>query len=103
MNYDIFHAGLPSPPGRKCRNSRPDPPSRSDALRRALPRVQARVAGIWGDRDAFTGRRLDEVRHALASSRPPVDLRVIEGAGRWAPYEAPERVNAALVDLLAGV
>jgi 2-hydroxy-6-oxonona-2,4-dienedioate hydrolase len=74
----------------------------SDVLRRALPRVQARVAGIWGGRDAFTGRRLDEVKRALGSSRPPVDLRVIEGAGHWVPYEAPDRVNAVLVDLLAG-
>ncbi len=74
----------------------------SDVLRQALPRVKARVAGIWGGRDAFTGRRLDEVKRALASSRPAVDLRVIEGAGHWVPYEAPDRVNAALVELLTG-
>ena len=35
----------------------------SDALRRALPAIRARIAGIWGGRDAFTGARLEECRH----------------------------------------
>ncbi len=43
----------------------------SDVLRRALPGIQARIAGIWGGCDAFTGRRLDEVRRTLASPGAP--------------------------------
>jgi pimeloyl-ACP methyl ester carboxylesterase len=73
----------------------------SDVLLRALPAIRARIAGIWGGRDAFTGGRLDECRRALASGQGDVDLRVIEGAGHWVPYEAADQVNAALLDLLA--
>jgi pimeloyl-ACP methyl ester carboxylesterase len=73
----------------------------SDVLLRALPAIRARIAAIWGGRDAFTGGRLDECRRALASGAGEVDLRVIEGAGHWVPYEAADQVNAALLELLA--
>ena len=74
----------------------------SDVLRRALPAIRARIAGIWGERDAFSGARIEECRRVLASAQGAVDLRVIEGAGHWTPYEAAEQVTAALLDLLAG-
>lgn len=73
----------------------------SDVLLRALPAIRARIAGIWGERDAFTGDRLEEIRWILASAQGDVDLRVIERAGHWVPYEAAGRVNAALRELLA--
>lgn len=73
----------------------------SDVLRRALPEICARIAGIWGERDAFSGARIDECRRVLASTQGALDLRVIEGAGHWVPYEAAEQVTAALFDLLA--
>jgi pimeloyl-ACP methyl ester carboxylesterase len=73
----------------------------SDVLRRALPAIRARIAGIWGGRDAFTGARLEECRQVLASVQGELDLRVIEPAGHWVIYEAADQVNAALLDLLA--
>ncbi len=73
----------------------------SDVLRRALPAIGARIAGIWGERDAFTGARLADCRRVLASAQGDLDLRVIEGAGHWVTYEAAEQVNAALFELLA--
>ena len=73
----------------------------SDALRRALPAIRARIAAIWGGRDAFTGTRLEEARRVLASVQGGLDLRVIEPAGHWVTYEAADQVNAALFDLLA--
>ena len=73
----------------------------SDVLRRALPAIRARIAGIWGERDAFTGARLEECRRVLASVQGDLDWRVIEGAGHWVTYEAAEQVNAALFELLA--
>ena len=73
----------------------------SDVLRRALPAIHARIAGIWGERDAFSGPRIEERRRVLASAQGALDLRVIEGAGHWVPYEAAEQVTAALLDLLA--
>ena len=72
----------------------------SDALSRALPSVEARLAGIWGERDAFVGPHLDERRRLLASFESHVDFRVISGAGHWVTYETADEVNAALLDIL---
>lgn len=72
----------------------------SDALLRALPAVTARVAGIWGGRDAFTAPYLEDRRRTLARFQPGLELRVIEGAGHWAIYEAAAEANAALLDVL---
>jgi len=72
----------------------------SDVLLRALPDVQARIAGIWGSRDAFVGPYLEERRTLLASYQPDLDFRVIEGAGHWVIYEAADQVNAAMADML---
>ncbi len=73
----------------------------SDVLRRALPLIRARIAGIWGEQDAFTDGRLEECRRVLASAQQDLDLRVIEGAGHWVTYEATHQVNTALFELLA--
>jgi 2-hydroxy-6-oxonona-2,4-dienedioate hydrolase len=73
----------------------------SDVLFQALPAIRARLAGIWGGRDAFTGHHLDESRRVLAGADPRFDMRVIEPAGHWVNYEAAEQVNALLVELLA--
>ena len=72
----------------------------SDLLLRALPAIRAHIAGIWGERDAFMGARIADCRRALASVRPDLGLRVIEGAGHWVNYEAADRVNAVLLELL---
>jgi pimeloyl-ACP methyl ester carboxylesterase len=72
----------------------------SDALLHALPRVRARVAAIFGGRDAFVGPYLDERRETLARFQPGLDFRVVEGAGHWVNYEAPEMVNRALLEVL---
>lgn len=68
----------------------------SDVLRRALPAISARIAGVWGARDAFMGDRIEEIRRVLLAAHPEADLRVVEGAGHWVPYEAADRVNALL-------
>lgn len=67
----------------------------SDVLRQALPKIPARIAGIWGSRDAFGG--IDERRAVLAAVQPDLPFRVIDGAGHWTPYEAAAEVNAALL------
>jgi pimeloyl-ACP methyl ester carboxylesterase len=73
----------------------------SDVLLRALPAVRARMSGIWGERDALAAPYLDERRATLARVQPDVDVRVVPGAGHWVLYEAPERVNAVMRDMLA--
>lgn len=75
----------------------------SDVLLKALPAIRARLAGIWAARDAFSGaraERIEEHRRALAAVHPDLDFRVIPDAGHWIPFEAPEAVNAALLDVL---
>ena len=72
----------------------------SDALLLALPAVRARIAGIWGERDAFVGPYVEDRRRLLATFQPDPDFRVIAGAGHWVPYEAADDVNAALREIL---
>ena len=73
----------------------------SDVLLRALPMVQARLIAIYGSRDAFVGPGLEERRRVLVSGRHDAVFHVIDGAGHWAPYEAPDEVNGLLLAALA--
>ncbi len=73
---------------------------RSDVLLRALPAIRARLAGLWGGRDAFIGSDPAHPRRVLAAAQPGLDFRVIPEAGHWAIYEAAEAANAALIELL---
>lgn len=72
----------------------------SDALLRALPQVQARLYGIWGERDAFAVPYVRDRAEILRRFQPDAGFRIIAGAGHWTPYEAPEAVNAALMDIV---
>jgi pimeloyl-ACP methyl ester carboxylesterase len=74
----------------------------SDTLLRALPHVRARIAGLWGARDAFVAGSLDARRELLARFERDLDFRVIDGAGHWVIYEAAEAANAALIEMLDG-
>jgi len=74
----------------------------SDALLRALPAIRARIASIWGGCDAFVGPNLEARRRVLAGVQRDLDFRVIEGAGHWVTYEAADRVDAALLEILLG-
>ena len=38
---------------------------------------------------------------AMRARRPDADVRMIPGAGHWVAYEAPEAVNAMLLEMLA--
>lgn len=73
----------------------------SDTLLRALPAVTARIAGIWGERDAFAVPYLGERRSVLARFQSDLDFRIVPDAGHWVPYEAPEQVTAFLMEMLA--
>jgi pimeloyl-ACP methyl ester carboxylesterase len=73
----------------------------SDVLLRAMPGIRARIAALFGGRDAFAVPYLDERRDTLARFQPDLDFRVVEGAGHWVNYEAPATVNRALREILA--
>ena len=72
----------------------------SDSLRQALPRVTARLCGIWGERDAFAAPFLAEREALLRGMHPALQFHVIRGAGHWTPYEAADSVNGIVLDML---
>ncbi|HTV45975.1 MAG TPA: alpha/beta fold hydrolase [Stellaceae bacterium] len=74
--------------------------SRTDTLLQALPRVTARLSGIWGGRDAGAGPYLDERRRVLDSIQPGLRFEVIPGAGHWVAYEAADAFTPLLAEIV---
>jgi 2-hydroxy-6-oxonona-2,4-dienedioate hydrolase len=75
--------------------------SRADTLVRALPLIKARLDGIWGGRDATAYPHLDERARTLRSFQPGARFEVIEGAGHWVQYEAADRFNPLLAEIIS--
>jgi 2-hydroxy-6-oxonona-2,4-dienedioate hydrolase len=78
--------------------SRPFAPT--DNLARALAEVSAPLKTIWGTRDIIARPSLDARLDILRRHHPELEVRLIEGAGHWVAYEAADRFNAAMLDLL---
>jgi len=76
--------------------------SRSGALVEALPKVRARLDGIWGERDATAYLHLDDRARILRSVQPAARFAVIPGAGHWVQYEAADRFNPLLAEFAGG-
>ncbi len=74
--------------------------SRTDTLIRALPRVTAQLSGIWGGRDAGAHPYLDERKRVLDDIQPGLRFEIIPGAGHWVAYEAAERFNQVLAEIV---
>jgi 2-hydroxy-6-oxonona-2,4-dienedioate hydrolase len=75
--------------------------SRADTLVRALPLIKARLDGIWGGRDATAYPHLDERARTLRSFQPGARFEIIEGAGHWVQYEAADRFNPLLAEIVS--
>ena len=80
--------------------SRPFAPT--DTLARALADVSAPLKTIWGTRDIIARPSLEARLDILRRHHPELEVRLIEGAGHWVAYEAADRFNAALLELLRG-
>lgn len=76
--------------------------SRSGALIDALPRIKARLDGIWGERDATAYPHVDERARILRSVQPGARFTVIPGAGHWVQFEAAERFNQVMAEYAGG-
>ena len=76
--------------------------SRSGALVEALPRVTARLDGIWGERDRTAYPHLAERAQVLREFQPNARFAVVPGAGHWVPYEASDRFNELIAEFAAG-
>src|SRR5262249_62389084 len=73
---------------------------RGAPLARALPPATARPDGIWGGRDATAYPHLDDRARALRSVQPSARFEVIAGAGHWVQYEAADRFNPLLAEIV---
>ena len=74
--------------------------SRVPALPQAIPRMRARLHGLWGERDVTAEGVLDRIRRLLQSLQPGAGFTVIPRAGHWVQYEAAAEFNAALLEIL---
>jgi len=74
----------------------------TDGLARALERVAVPLKTIWGTRDIIARPSLPARLASLSQHHPELEVRLIEGAGHWVAYEAADRFDAALLELLAG-
>lgn len=69
-------------------------PKKSTAL---IRKVDAQTLVIWGERDRYLGVELSEVDRNLV---PNLRVERIPSASHWVQQDAPEKVNALLLDFL---
>jgi 2-hydroxy-6-oxonona-2,4-dienedioate hydrolase len=75
--------------------------SRSGALVEALPKITARLDGIWGERDATAYPHVDERARILRSVQPQARFSVVPGAGHWVQFEAADTFNRLIAEYAA--
>ena len=74
--------------------------ARGYSLADVLPEIAARLNGIWGASDVTAPDDLGERAALFRRIQPGADFRVVPGAGHWVAYEAADRFNAILLDML---
>ncbi len=72
----------------------------TDVLAKALPRVTARLSGIWGELDSYAHAYMEERKQLFRSIQPSCEFHVLDGAGHWVMYEDTARFNATLLGIL---
>lgn len=75
--------------------------SRSGALIEALPKITARLDGIWGERDATAYPHVDDRRRLLQEVQPQARFAVVPGAGHWVQFEAADTFNRLISEYAA--
>ncbi|MEO0437795.1 MAG: alpha/beta hydrolase [Pseudomonadota bacterium] len=72
--------------------------AKSNELAELLPDISAPLVGIWGAEDATAGGQdqIEARRELFSQAQPSSQFHVIDGAGHWVMYEAPEAVNDIL-------
>jgi len=73
----------------------------TDGLARALADVTASLQTIWGTQDIIARDSLDTRLAILRRHHRELAVRLIENAGHWVAYEAADRFNETLLELLA--
>jgi 2-hydroxy-6-oxonona-2,4-dienedioate hydrolase len=72
--------------------------SRSGALIEALPKIKARLDGIWGERDATAYPHVEERKRLLQGVEPGARFTIVPGAGHWVQFEAADAFNRIIAD-----
>ena len=76
------------------------PLSRNPTLLKALPKIKAKLSGIWGERDVTARGIIEDTRKLLQSFQPEARFTVVPAAGHWVAYETADAFNAALLEHL---
>ena len=76
--------------------------SRSGALVEALPKITARLDGIWGGRDATAYPHVEERKRLLQGVQPRARFAVVPGAGHWVQFEAADEFNRLITEFASG-
>jgi 2-hydroxy-6-oxonona-2,4-dienedioate hydrolase len=75
--------------------------ARTDVLRQCLDQISVPLSGIWGEHDVTSKGFLGEREALLRRFDPAMKFVVVPGAGHWVQYEAADRFNEALDQILA--
>ena len=75
--------------------------ARTDILLRTMPDISAPVFATWGADDVLARGRFDVLEAGLRRAPNFRALKLIEGAGHWAQFEAPDAFDAMLRGWLA--
>lgn len=75
--------------------------SHTGALSDSLPGFAGKLSGIWGEHDAISGPYLAELKKKLRQFSPDATFDVFADVGHWVQYEAYERFNRRLRQLLS--
>jgi pimeloyl-ACP methyl ester carboxylesterase len=74
--------------------------SHTGRLSDCLPDFHGKLAGIWGEFDATAVPYLAERGERLRQFQPQAPFEIFAGAGHWVQYEAAERFNHRLSELV---
>ncbi len=75
--------------------------ARSPVLAAALERAQYPLHGIWGERDVTVHPDMASLERLIVERRAGNCFHVIDGAGHWVMFEAPNVFNDRLAEVLA--
>ncbi len=73
----------------------------TNVLAEMLPKVSARLAGIWGGADCYARDYMDERRALFHAAQLKAPFHVIDGAGHWMIYETPAEFHTVFLQSMA--
>jgi len=74
--------------------------TQTDTIQAGLAKVGAPLNGIWGREDIFAQPNLQRIEDLLRGLDPGARFEIIDGAGHWVMYDAPEAFNTCLLRVL---